>query len=143
MAIDNSLKQNKTTIPSLQLFLCTLSFRSCRYSHYTKCIPKGGHLLKHQRILCIKILRGQTKVYDLKSVCEDHEGHILPRTDEVFDDRQLSVDKWLSLRQIQMGPSCLPIAIEILTHHEDYPSARPSVLGEITLKWLKTSNGQF
>lgn len=140
MAIDNSLKQNKTIIPSLQLFLCTLGFRSRRH---TKVHPKRGHLRKCQRMLCIRILWGQTKVYDLKSVCEDHEGHILPRTDEVFDDRQLSVDKWLSLRQIQMGPSCLPIAIEILTHHEDYPSARPSVLGEITLKWLKTSNGQF
>lgn len=50
------------------------------------------------------------------------------REDEVFDDSQLSVNKWLSLRHIQMGTSCLPIAIEILTHHEDCPSAKPSVL---------------
>lgn len=64
---------------------------------------------------------------DRFSVCK---GHIFffQREDEVFDDSQLSVSKWLSLRHIQMGTSCLPIAIEILTHHEDCPSAKPSVL---------------
>lgn len=63
------------------------------------------------------------------SVCKGHAFFFfLQREDEVFDDSQLSVSKWLSLRHIQMGTSCLPIAIEILTHHEDCPSAKPSVL---------------
>lgn len=76
--------------------------------------------------MCLKILLAwETKIDDLNSVCE---GHALRRKDEVFDDSQLSVNKWLSLRHIQMGTSCLPIAIEILTHHEDCPSAKPSVL---------------
>lgn len=84
------------------------------------------YIHKFQIIVRLKILLAwKTKVDDLNSICK---GHVLPREDEVFDDSQLSVNKWLSLRHIQMGTSCLPIAIEILTHHEDCPSAKPSVL---------------
>lgn len=61
--------------------------------------------------------------------------------DEVFDDGQLSVSKWLSLGGSQMGTSCLPIAIEIVTHHEDCPSAKPSALDSMTLKWGMTCSG--
>lgn len=89
----------------------------------------GKNTQKQQTLLCLKILLAwKTKVDDLSSVHEGHQGHVLPRQDKVFDDSQLSVNKWLSLRHIQMGTSCLPIAIEILTHHEDCPSAKPSVL---------------
>lgn len=79
--------------------------------------------------MCLKsLLAWKTKVADLVFAKATLFFFFLQREDEVFDDSQLSVSKWLSLRHIQMGTSCLPIAIEILTHHEDCPSAKPSVL---------------
>lgn len=115
---------SKNIIPIPKLFLGTLDFRS-----FTKEYLTWGKICTNYMTMCLKILLAwKTKVDDLNSVCEGHEGHVLPRKDEVFDDSQLSVNKWLSLRHSQMGTSCLPIAIEILTHHEDCPSAKPSVL---------------
>lgn len=124
VAISNSVKEYNSHPQAL-----SQQFRFQEHQLYQRTSCMGKNTPKLQKPMSLKILPAwKTKVDDLNSVLEGDKGHVLPRKDEVFDDSQLSVNKWLSLRHIQMGTSCLPIAIEILTHHEDCPSAKPSVL---------------
>lgn len=54
----------------------------------------GKTTQKQRTLLCLKsLLAWITKVDDLSTVCEGHQGHVLPRQDKVFDDSQLSVNK--------------------------------------------------